>query len=80
MTQLQLLRLAIGCSRQSFKEWKPNPMAPHTRYLSRASGKLTIIARDSDWFIVLLSPVVIARTYSFGIDFSTVISKQLYVD
>ena len=39
----------------------------------RALNKLQVIARNSDWFIVLLSHVVIARCNSSGVGFSTVI-------
>jgi len=33
---------------------------------------------NSDWFIMLFDPVVIDRSYCFGIGFSTVTRKPLY--
>ena len=61
-------------SRQFFNQWevKPKPVAPRRRDFSRASGELQIIARNSDWLIVLFVPVVI----DFG--FSTVVWKPFY--
>ena len=46
---------------------------------SSALSKLQIIARNSDWFITLFAAVVIGRSDYFGIGFSTVICKPLYV-
>ena len=53
-------------------------MAPCTRDFSRALNKLQVIARNCDWFIALFSPVVIGRSYYFGIVFATVIWKALW--
>ena len=39
---------------------------------SRALGKLQAIARNSDWFIMLFTPVLVGRSNYFGIGFSTV--------
>ena len=39
--------------------------------------KSALIARNSDWFLVLFAPVVIGRSNYFGIGFSTVICKAL---
>ena len=79
---LRLLRLVIGLKglRQFFNQWeaKPKPIAPCTRDFSRASSELQVIARNCDWFIVLLAPVVIGRSNRFGFGFSTVIWKPLY--
>ena len=41
--------------------------------LSRASSKLQVIVRNSDWFIALFAPVVIGWSDYYGIGFSTVI-------
>ena len=82
ITWLRLLRLVIGLkdSRQFFNQWesKPKPIAPGTRDFSRASSELEVIARNYDWLIALLAPVVIGRSNCFGFGFSTVIWKPLY--
>ena len=79
ITWLRLLRLVIGLkeSRQFFNQWeaKPKPIAPRTRDFSRASSELPVIARNCDWFIALLAPIVIGRSNCFGFGFSTVIWK-----
>ena len=81
ITWLRLLRLAIGLkeSRQFFNQWedKPKPIALCTRDFSRASSELQVIARNCDWFMALLVPVVIGRSTYFGFSFSTVIWKTL---
>jgi len=81
ITWLPLLRLVIGWkeSRQFFNQWeaKPEPIAPSTRHFSRASSELQVFARNCDWFIALLAPVVIGRSNCFGFGFSTVIWKPL---
>ena len=58
---------------------KPKSIAPCTRDFSRALSKLLLIARNSDWFIALFTPVVIGRSnyYCFGL--STIIWKPLYL-
>ena len=48
------------------------------RYFCRALTKLLVIARNSDWFNVLVVPVVIGRRNNFAIGFSTVIWKPLF--
>ena len=45
----------------------------YTRDFSRASGKLQVIASNSDWFMELFVPVVIGRSNCFGFGISTVI-------
>ena len=52
---------------------QPKPIAPRARDFSRALSELRIIARNCDWFIVRLVPVVIGRNNCFGFGFSTVI-------
>ena len=37
------------------------PMVSCTRDFSRAFSNLVVIAKNSDWFIVLFAPVVIGR-------------------
>ena len=77
----RLLHLVIGLkfSRQFFNqcEGKPNPIAPCARDFCRALSelreKLRVIARNSDWFIVLFVPVAIGWNNYFGFGFSTVI-------
>ena len=51
-------------TRQFFSqlEAKPKPIAPGTRYFSRALSKLQGIATNFDWFIALFAPVVIGRS------------------
>ena len=70
---LPLLRLVIGLkgTRQflSQLEAKPKPIVPCTRDFSRALSKLQAIASNSDWFIALSVPVVIARSNYFGFVF-----------
>ena len=86
ITWLWLLRLVIGLkdSRQFFNQWeskpKPKPIAPCTRYFSRALSELHVIARNCDWFMELSAPVVIGRSNFFGFGFSTVIWKPLYFE
>ena len=72
--------IGLKDSRQFFNQWeaKPKPFAPCTRYFSRASSELQVIARNCDWFIALFVPVVIGRSNCFGFGFSTVIWKPLY--
>ena len=53
--------------------FSPKPIAPCTRDFSRASSELQVIARNCDWFIALIVPVVIGRSSCFGFGFSTVI-------
>jgi len=60
------------------REAKPKPIAPCTRDFSRSWGKLQETTGNFDWFIALFAPVVIGRSNSFGIGFSTVISKAVY--
>ena len=69
------LRIGLKVSRKFFSqlEAKPKPIAPCTRHFSRALSKLQVIARNSDWFIVLFAPVVIGRSNNFPFGFSTVI-------
>ena len=54
-------------------------LGDHTLYegFSRASSKLQGIARNSDWFIALLAPVVIGCSNYFGSGFSKLTSKAL---
>jgi len=82
ITWLRLLRLVIGVkdSRQFFNQWeaKAKPIAPCARDFSRASSEFQVIARNSDWFMTLLDPVVIGQSDYFGFGFSTVIWKPLY--
>ena len=70
--QLLWLLIALKMSRQFFQwEAKPKPMGPCTRDFSRALRKLSQVAvRNSDWFIALFAPVVIGRSYYFGIAYS----------
>ena len=81
ITWLRLLRLVIGLkdSRQFFSQWeaKPKPIAPCTGNFFRASGKLQVISRNSDWFMALFASVVIGRSSYFGFGFTTVIWKPL---
>ena len=83
ITWLRLLRLVIGLkeSRQYFNQWeaKPKPIASCTRDFSRASSKLQVISRNSDWFMALFASVVIGRSSYFGFGFTTVIWKPLYI-
>ena len=51
-----------------------NQSQPCTRDFSRALSKSQITARNSDWFITLIVPVVIGRSNYFGIGSSTVCS------
>ena len=57
------IAIVIGLKilRQLFSQWEPtqNQTAACTRDFSRALNKLQIIARNSDWLIALLTPVVI---------------------
>ena len=82
ITWLRLLRLVIGLkdSRQFFNQWesKQKPIAPCTRDCSRASSKLQVIVKNSDWFITLPAPVVICRSNCSGFGFSTLTWKPLY--
>ena len=66
---------------QLFSQWEltQNPTAACTRNFSRALNKLQIIAGNSDWLFALLTPVVIGQSNYFGIGFSTVIWKPLYL-
>ena len=48
-------------------------MARFARDFSRALSNLQVMSRNSDWFTALFTPVVIGRSYYFGIDFSTAI-------
>ena len=72
-----MLPLVIGFKipRQFFhqREAKAKPIVPCTRDFSRAFNKLMVVARNSDWFIALLAPVLIGRSYYFDFGFSTVI-------
>ena len=52
-------------------EGKPKPIAPCTSDFSRAL--LHVIARNSDWFMAQIAPVVIGRSDQFGFGYSTVI-------
>ena len=85
ITWLRLLRLVIGLNEscQFFNQWeakpKPKPIAPCTRDFSRASSEWQVIARNCDWFIAPFVPVVIGRSICFGVGFSTVILKALYI-
>ena len=45
----------------------------YTRHFSRALSELQVIARNCDWFIALIAPVLIGRSNCFGFGFSTVI-------
>ena len=45
----------------------------YARFFPRAFSKLLVIARNSDWFVALLAPVVIGRSSYCGFGFSTVI-------
>ena len=54
---------------------KPKTIALCRRDFSRPLSKLKGIARNSDWFIALSTPVVIGRSNYFV--FSTVILKPL---
>ena len=67
--------IGLKISRQLFSQREPkqNQTAACTRDFSRALNKLQIIARNSDWLIALLTPVVIGQSNYFGIGFSTVI-------
>ena len=60
-----------------FNQWEEKPIAPLTRDYSRALTKLLLIARGSDWFIALPTPVVIDKSNYFGIGFSRVMCKLL---
>ena len=42
---------------QPMTEAKPKSIASCEPYFSRASGKLQVIARNSDWFIALFAPL-----------------------
>ena len=66
-----LIRLAPQFFNQ--RESKPKPIAPCTRDFSRALSELHVIARNYDWFMALLVPVVIGRSNCSGFGFSTVI-------
>ena len=83
ITWLRLLRLVIGLkdSCQFFNQWeaKPKPITPYTRDFSHALSELQVIARNCDWFIALIAPVVIGGSNCFGFGFSTVIWKPLYI-
>ena len=59
------------------REAKPKPIALRTRDFSRALSKLQLIAKNSDWFIALLTPVVIGQSNYWGIGYSTVVWKLL---
>ena len=59
------------------REAKPKLIAPCTHDFSRPLSKLQEIARNSDCFIVLFVPVVIARGNYLGIGFSITILKPL---
>ena len=69
------IMIGLKISRQLFSQREPkqNQTAACTRDFSRALNKLQIIARNSDWLIALLTPVVIGQSNYFGIGFSTVI-------
>jgi len=43
-------------------EAKPKAIAPCTPNFSRALSKLQVTVRYSDWFIVLIAPVVIGQS------------------
>ena len=57
---------------------KTKLIAPCTRASSRALWKRQVIARDFQWFIVLLAQGVIPRSIYFDIVFSTVIGFPPY--
>ena len=80
ITNWLISELVIGLkeSRQFFNQWETKPIAPRTRDFSRASIELQVIARNYDWFLALLVPVVIGRSNCLGFGFSTVIWKPLW--
>ena len=49
--------------------------APCARDFSRTLSNLQVMARISNWFITLFTPVMISRSNCFGLVFSTVICK-----
>ena len=53
--------------------FEPKPIAPRTRDFSRASSKLQVTARNSEWLIAMFAPVAIGRSNYCGIGFSPVI-------
>ena len=66
--------IAIAMLGDWLKNFAPvfQPMRSKTK-TNRALSKLQVISRNSDWLIALFAPVVIGRSYYFGIGFSTVI-------
>ena len=44
-------------------------MAPSMHDFSYALSKLQVIAKNSDWFIMLFAPIVIGESNNFGIGF-----------
>ena len=57
---------------------KQNQNQSHHARVSCVSSKLRIIARNCDWFMALLVPVVIGGSNCFGSGLSTVIWKPLW--
>ena len=73
--QLQCLMIGLKISRLFFNQYEAKP--PFAR-ISHAFRKLHVCSRNFDWFIALPTPVVIGRSYYFGLGFSTIIWKPLH--
>ena len=64
-----MISLRVSGQFFSHLEAKPKLIAPCTRDFSRALNRLDLIARLSDWFTTLFTPVVIGRSNYFGYGF-----------